>query len=102
MLHITCDLCGKELHPEEDVHYVVRIEAFPSRDPREITEADLEDDHLEAISKILQEMEDNPEAAPLAEPTKNFRYDLCGKCHLRYVRDPLGRGQLEKLNFSEN
>jgi hypothetical protein len=81
---------------------VVKIEAFAARDPREITEADLEADHLEAISEILREMEDNPTAVELAEPTKNFRYDLCYNCHQRFVRDPLGRGQLEKLNFSEN
>lgn len=102
MLHITCDLCGKVLHPGVDHHFVVKIEAFAAHEPGEITEADLDEDHLEAISQILRDMEDHPELGELTEPSKNFRYDLCCKCHQRFVRDPLGRGQLEKLNFSEN
>ncbi len=102
MQRTTCDLCGKELHPSDDHHYVIKIEAFAAQDPREITEADLDQDHLEAISQILTEMEDNPAAAEFAEPTRSFRYDLCCKCHRKFVRDPLGRAQLEKLNFSEN
>jgi hypothetical protein len=81
---------------------VVKIEAFAAHDPCEITEADLEEDHLEAISQILREMEDDPTVADLVEPTKNFRYDLCSKCHQKFVRDPLGRAQLEKLKFSKN
>jgi hypothetical protein len=78
------------------------MEACAAHDPREITEADLDKDHLEAISQILQEMEANPGSGELAEPTRRFRYDLCGSCHQKFIRDPLGRGQLEKLNFSEN
>ena len=26
MLHVTCDLCGKELRPGEDEHFFVKIE----------------------------------------------------------------------------
>ena len=102
MLHVTCDLCGKELRPGEDFRYVVKIEAFAAQDPAEITEADLDEDHLEAIGQILREMEDHPDECPLVEPTRNFRYDLCSNCHQKFVRDPLGRGQFEKVDFSKN
>src|SRR5689334_12666344 len=57
MLHVTCDLCGKELRPGEDHHYVVKLEVFAAHDPAEITEADLDDDHMEAVSQLLREME---------------------------------------------
>ncbi|HEY7308123.1 MAG TPA: hypothetical protein VH643_02065, partial [Gemmataceae bacterium] len=74
MLHITCDLCGKELRAGQD-HYVVKIEVFASHDPAQLTEADLEEDHMEAVSQLLREMDDQ-EAADAVEPARhNLRYD---------------------------
>src|ERR1700733_11275682 len=46
MLHVTCDVCGKELRAGEDQRYVVKIEAFAAHDPSELTDADLDDDHM--------------------------------------------------------
>ncbi len=102
MLHVTCDLCGKKLRPGDDHHYVVKIEAYAAQDPAEITEADLEEDHMEAVSQLLREMEDNPEQPDLPEPYQNFRYDLCPECHKKFVRDPLGKDTAQKFDFSEN
>ncbi len=105
MLHITCDLCGKELRAGQD-HYVVKIEVFAKHDPAELTEADLEEDHMEAISQLLREMDDQ-EAADAIEPTRhNLRYDLCPECRQRFVRDPLNKDMsketAQKFDFSEN
>ena len=58
MLHVTCDHCGKQLRAGED-HYVVKIEVFAAHDPAEITEEDLEEDHMEAVSQLLREMEES-------------------------------------------
>ena len=58
MLHVTCDLCGKELRPGDDQRYVVKVEVFPTHDPAEITEEDLDEDHMEAVSQLLREMEE--------------------------------------------
>ena len=57
MLHVTCDLCGKEIRPGDDHRYVVKIEVYSANDPAEITEADLEEDHMEAVSQMLQDVE---------------------------------------------
>ena len=100
MLHVTCDQCGKQLRAGED-HYVVKIEAFAAHDPAEITEADLEEDHMEAVSELLREMEEGEEAA-VAPARRHFRYDLCPACHQRYLRDPLSREPAQKFDFSEN
>ena len=54
MVHFTCDLCGKDLTASGDPRYVVKIEAYPGFDPTEITEDDLDDDHMEAVSQLLQ------------------------------------------------
>ena len=58
MLHVTCDHCGKQMRAGED-RYVVKIEVFAAHDPAEITEADLEEDHMEAVSELLREMEES-------------------------------------------
>ena len=102
MLHVTCDLCGKELRPGHEPHYVVKIEAYAAHDPAEITEADLDEDHMEAVSQLLRDMEDNSDGPAVAEPYKNFRYDLCPECHQKFVRDPLGKETAQKFDFSEN
>jgi hypothetical protein len=102
MLHVTCDLCGKELRTGEDQRFVVKIEAYAANDPAEITEADLDEDHMEAVSQFLQECEDNDTSAELVEPYKKFRYDLCEDCHKKFVRDPMARDKDQKLYFSKN
>ncbi len=103
MLHVTCDLCGKELCLGDDHRYVVKIEVFAAHDPAEITEADLEEDHMEAVGQLLRDMEDNladPEADDPAH--HNFRYDLCPQCRKKFVRDPLAKEVAQKFDFSEN
>ena len=102
MLHITCDLCGKELLPGDDHRYVVKIEVFAAHDPSEITEADLEEDHMEVVSQMLREMEDNLTDPELAPAYKKFRYDLCPECQKKFIRDPLAKETAQKFDFSEN
>src|SRR5690348_11260989 len=88
MLHITCDWCGKELRGGED-HYVVKIEVFAGYDPAKLTEAELDDDHMEAVSELLQEVEEGEEGEELEPASRRLRYDLCPDCRQRYLRDPL-------------
>lgn len=103
MLHVTCDLCGKVLRPGDDQRYVVKIEVFSAVDPAELTEADLDEDHMEAVSELIRAMEDgDEEAGPLEPATQHFRYDLCPACRKKFARDPLGKEVDSKFNFSEN
>ena len=99
MLRFTCDHCGKELRQGEDL-YVVKIEVFAAHDPAEITEDDLEEDHMEAVSQLLQELEED--AIDVEPEKKHFRYDLCDGCRKKYTRDPLGKDAAQKFDFSEN
>lgn len=103
MLHFTCDQCGKELQAEDDERYVVRIEVFAPRDPAEITEEDLDQDHMEAISQLIQDMDDNLVEPQALEPRRcQFRFDLCAECRGKYLKDPLGKEAAHKFDFSEN
>jgi len=102
MIHITCDLCGKDLTASGESRYVVRIEAFPGFDPMAITEADLDEDPMEAVSELLQR-DEHLNSEELATPlNKNFRFDLCPCCHKKYLNDPLGREMPRTLDFSKN
>ena len=103
MMHITCDICGKEITSAEDHRYVVKIEVFAAHDPAELTEADLDDDHMEVVSQLLHEAEDAiPDPDQTAPAYKNFRYDLCPDCQKKFVRDPLSKETAQKFDFSEN
>jgi hypothetical protein len=102
MVHFTCDLCGKDLSATGESRYVVKIAAYASFDPTEITEDDLDEDHMEEVSQILQRDGGlNPDDLD-TQSFKGFRFDLCPSCHGRFIKDPLSREVLRSLNFSEN
>ena len=101
MLRITCDSCGKELRAGED-RYVVKIEVFAAHDPAELTEADLDEDHMEAVSQLIQQMEEEEVPQALEPASRQLRYDLCPECRKRYLRDPLSKEAAQKFDFSEN
>lgn len=99
MLHFSCDLCGLQLGERR---FVVKLEVYPAFDPEEIDEDDLDADHLQKISESIEEMEVTGKDGLEECGTKGFRYDLCPHCYRRFVKDPLGRDALRRVNFSEN
>src|SRR5215470_9894521 len=99
MLHVTCDLCGKELRPGEDHHFVVKVEVFSAHDPAGLTEADLDEDHMEAFGEMLREADEERLPGPVPPACQQLRYDLCTACRQRYLRDPLGREADQKFDF---
>ena len=98
MLHFSCDLCGQAL---KDRRYIVRLEVFPAFDPEDLSEADLDVDHLQEIAAEIHEMELTGTELEDCN-SKSFHFDLCPRCHAKYTNDPLGRETLRRLNFSEN
>jgi hypothetical protein len=100
MQHFSCDLCGKPMMPSSDQRYVVKLEVYAAHDPAELTDADLDADHMEEVSQILTDAEES--ASELAPAYKQFRYDLCPECHAKFLRDPLNKEAAQKFHFSEN
>ena len=98
MMYFTCDQCGKQIRSGADDRFIIRIEVFAAEDTHMISEADLDEDNMEAVSALLREMEDGA----TDEPNKQFRYDMCHECHKRFVQDPLGKENGLKLSFSKN
>jgi len=85
-------MCGRSLVPEEDDRYVVKIEVYTACDSMD---ADCEDE--EFINDFDEDDDDesddemdnlDPDEIESIE-YKTFRYDLCSKCHSRYLQDPL-------------
>jgi hypothetical protein len=104
MLHFSCDICGKDMTPGGVTRYVVKMEAFAATDPAELTESDLDSDHVEEMAQLLNEQEeagcdDGLEVLPAA---KKIRFDLCPCCYRKFLADPLGRENAAKFDFSEN
>jgi hypothetical protein len=75
MLHVTCDLCGKQLRPGE---------------------------HMEAVSQLIRQMEAGECSDEPGPTSHHLRYDLCPDCRQRYLRDPLSKDAAQKFDFSEN
>jgi len=101
MQHFSCDQCGKELLPEVDRHYVVKIEVFAAPDRSALTEDDLDNDQLESFSQLLQGLDAGAQTPELSPDYKQIRLDLCPECHKRFLRDPLNKDAI-KFDFSEN
>jgi hypothetical protein len=103
MQHFTCDLCGKRMRANDDRRYVVRVEVYAAHDPDEITDDDLDQDHMDALSEMLDESESSEATADDGLPCyKKMNFDLCPDCQKRFLRDPLGKEAAQKFHFSEN
>jgi hypothetical protein len=103
MMHYSCDFCGKDMTPDGTERYVLKMEAFAATPAAsDLTDDDLETDHVEEMARLLNEMEDgDDEPQPLPTSVKK-RFDLCCGCFRRFVRDPLGRETAPKFDFSPN
>ena len=102
MLHYSCDLCGKKLLMDEDVRYTAKLELHAAYDPLEITDEDLEEDQMEAISELIEQMEEVDTKDLEDQVYKSFRFDLCPTCHKKILKDPLGRDVQRRIDFSKN
>ncbi|NOZ19667.1 MAG: hypothetical protein GXP25_01120 [Planctomycetes bacterium] len=103
MIHYSCDMCGKGLLVDEEVRYIVKIEVYAAYDPMELTEEDLEEDHLNDIEKIYQQTENMSEEELQDDVYKCFRFDLCMTCQKQYLHDPLFRNVFRRSpNISPN
>lgn len=102
MIHFTCDLCGKNMHGDSSERFVVRIEIRPAQNAWSLTEEELEADHLEKISQLLQTAEESGEELDAAPQPVTMRYDLCAPCRDRYLKNPFNVQVAPKFDFSEN
>lgn len=99
MIHYSCDLCGRNIREER---YTAKIEIAAAFDPEELTEEDLDVDHLEQIADAIAEMESTGEFELEDTGPKVFQFDLCPACRLRFLKSPLGPVRTARVNYSKN
>lgn len=101
MIHYSCDMCGKPLHSDKDVRYIVKVEVYC------VYEED-EDFDEDEILEELEDIDDDDEEADAEDEEfdgteyKTFRFDLCSECHSKYLHNPLFIKDIRKARFSEN
>jgi hypothetical protein len=103
MIHYVCDVCKGSLDPDHDLRYVVRMEVYAALSDG-LADVEGDRDHLAEIHDILERSDDlDTEEQPLAEDVyQQLRFDLCGECRKKFLRDPLGRRLVGQLDFSKN
>ncbi len=102
MIRYSCDLCKRELDPQDDLRYVVKIEVYAAFDPS-AAGADEEDrDNLEEIQDIIERLEDSADESIGDDVYQQLRFDLCPECRKRFIRNPLGRKTAKAFGFSTN
>lgn len=101
MIRYICDLCKRDLDPEEDLRYVVKMEICAAFDPVSVEE-DGDRDHLQEVQEALERLEDAEDDQIGDDIYQQLRFDLCPECRRKFLRNPLGRESLSILDFSEN
>jgi hypothetical protein len=96
-------MCGRSLVPEEDDRYVVKIEVYTACDSIDGDDEEMITDFEEEdVDEGDDEIDDLDSAEIDSLEYKTFRYDLCCKCHSRYLQDPLSIKSIRRGRFSEN
>jgi hypothetical protein len=103
MIRYSCDLCKRELDPQDDLRYVVKIEVYAAFDPAATDGADDDNDHLEEIQDILERLDDSDNDQIGDDVYQQLRFDLCPECRRKFIKNPLGRETAKAaFGFSSN
>ena len=101
MIRYCCDMCKRDLDPDDEIRYEVKIEICAAFDPQ-VTEDDEDDrDHLEEIQDMLERLGD-VDTEVGEDVYRELRFDLCPECRRKFVKNPLGREVAKALDFSQN
>lgn len=100
MVHYSCDLCGQAL---SNKRFIVKLEVIPAPGHGDLTEADLDSDHLQQVAEMLDDLDLNDAVPGLDEfSTQKKEFDLCPECRRAFLSNPLGRGPHRRFKFSGN
>jgi hypothetical protein len=103
MIRYSCDLCKRELDPQDDLRYVVKVEVYAAFNPAASGDED-DRDHLEEIQDVLERMEDSTDEEIGDDVYQQLRFDLCPECRRKFVSNPLGarKAAAKAFGFSSN
>ncbi len=99
MIHFTCDRCQREIDPDVELRYVVRMEIQGVVEPNDLNEED-DRDYLHEVEDMIERLDEQEELGE--DIYHRQRFDLCPKCYRKFKKNPLAREALPQLNFSKN
>ncbi len=102
MIRYICDCCKRELDPNTDIRYVVKIEVAAALDPQDCQHEEADRDYLDEIQQYLEHLHQMDNSELHEDVYREFRFDLCSDCYKRFVRNPLGREPAKAMQFSKN
>ena len=104
MIRYSCDLCKRELDPNDDLRYVVKMEVYAAFDPAAVKDDEDDRDHLEEIQDILERLDDADDDQIGDDVYQQLRFDLCPECRKKFLKNPLGRevAVAKAVGFSKN
>ena len=101
MIHFSCDRCKRMLDPNQDTHYIVKVEAYADVDALDGEEIEDDRDHLMELQEIIERTESADDYAG-EDLYQKKRYDLCCDCYKQFIKNPIGREPALPLGFSHN
>lgn len=103
MIRYTCDLCKRELDPESDLRYVVKIEVFAAFDPPSAVDEEGDRDHLQEVQEMLERLEKIDDSHLSEDVYQQVRLDLCPECRRQFLKLLLKREAARSTyGFSNN
>lgn len=101
MIHYCCDRCKRQLNPDDDLRYVVKMEVHAAMADAE--DADVDRDHLLEVHEILERLEDVESEVIADDIYQRLRFDMCADCYRKFVLNPIGADAAAAgLRFSQN
>lgn len=103
MIRYTCDRCKREIHPDLELRFVVRMEIEAAIDPN-VYEEEIEDDHdhLSDVDEVLGRLEVQCDDFDEADIFQRRSFDLCPNCYRLFAKNPLGKDIPVPFGFSNN
>jgi hypothetical protein len=101
MIHYSCDRCRKVIDPNEEVRYVVNVEAHATMEPFVFDEIEDDRDYLAEIQGILEQLDDT-DAGSGSSNFQRRTYDLCPDCYRKFMQNPVGLESPAHIGFSPN
>jgi hypothetical protein len=97
-------LCKRQIDPDDDLRYVVKMEIYAAFDPAAVNEDEDDRDHLQEIQDVLERLDDAEDDQIGDDVYQQLRFDLCPECRRKFLKNPLGRQSsiAKVVGFSKN
>jgi len=86
-----CDMCGARVE-RNMLRYVLKMDIFAAYDTMQISFKDLSRDYEEEIRRLVEDIKNMDPKQLEEDVSKQLSFDLCRKCHQKFLKNPLGNG----------